>query len=109
MKIIHTIFILVFIFFSSNASALLEIEITQGVESAMPVAITPVDGDVPIAGTLLESVVFSDLHRSGYFSIVDKKNYPQQKIQLDQVDYNRWRNMGIEALLTIAPPPFLII
>lgn len=101
MKIIHTIFILVFIFFSSNASALLEIEITQGVESAMPVAITPVDGDVPIAGTLLESVVFSDLHRSGYFSIIDKKNYPQQKIQLDQVDYNRWRNMGIEALLTM--------
>ena len=101
MKIIHTIFILICLLFSSNAIALLEIEITQGVESAMPVAITPVDGDLPIEATLLESVVFADLHRSGYFSIVDKKNYPQQKIQLDQVDYDRWRNIGMEALLAM--------
>lgn len=96
------IFLLLFAaLFCSNAHALLEIEVTQGVESAMPLAITPVDGDVPIVATLLESVVFSDLHRSGYFSIVDKKNYPQQKIKLDQVDYDVWRNMGIEALLSM--------
>ena len=100
-NIFHTLLLLVTVQFSSQAYALLEIEITQGVESAMPVAITPVDGDIPIAATLLESVVYADLHRSGYFSIVDKQNYPQQKIQLDQVDYNRWRNMGIEALLTM--------
>jgi TolB protein len=67
----------------------------------MPVAITPVVGDVPIQATLLESVVFSDLHRSGYFSIIDKTNYPQQSVKLDQVDYPKWRNVGIEALLTM--------
>ena len=100
----HTIQTLLFLFiviFTSQANALLEIEITQGVESAMPIAITPVDGNIPIAATLLESVVFADLHRSGYFSIVDKKNYPQQKIALDQVEYKDWRNLGIEALLAM--------
>jgi TolB protein len=101
IKAIHKLLFLVFFLCATNAHALLEIEITQGIESALPIAITPVDGDIPIAATLLESVVFADLHRSGYFSIVDKKNYPQQKIALDQVDYDRWRNMGIEGLLTM--------
>jgi TolB protein len=101
IKRIHNLIVLTIVLFSSNAYALLEIEITQGVESAMPVAITPVAGDVPIQVTLLESVVFSDLHRSGYFSIIDKTNYPQQNVKLDQVDYPKWRNVGIEALLTM--------
>tara|TARA_R110002049_G_scaffold15822_1_gene64131 strand:- start:21038 stop:22327 length:1290 start_codon:yes stop_codon:yes gene_type:complete len=101
MKRIPVLILLLTTIFSSHAYALLEIEITQGVEAAMPVAITPVSGDMPIEATLLESVVFSDLHRSGYFSIIDKKNYPQQTVKLDEVDYNRWRNVGIEALLTM--------
>lgn len=101
MKRIHNLIALAIVLFSSNAYALLEIEITQGVESAMPVAITPVAGDMPIEATLLESVVFSDLHRSGYFSIIDKKKYPQQSVKLDDVDYPKWRNVGIEALLTM--------
>lgn len=98
---IRSLIVLISVLFSGNAFALLEIEITQGVESAMPVAITPVAGDIPIEATLLESVVFSDLHRSGYFSIIDKKNYPQQSVKLDEVDYPKWRNVGIEALLTM--------
>ena len=60
------------ILLSKASYALLEIEITQGVESALPIAITPVSGDIPVEATLLESVVFSDLHRSGFFSIIDK-------------------------------------
>lgn len=97
----QTLFFACILLISNSSYALLEIEITQGVESAMPMAITPIDGDMPIAATLLESVVFADLHRSGYFSIIDKKKYPQQKIQQDKVDYNVWRNMGIEALLSM--------
>ena len=80
MKTIQNLLLLCVLLVSSQAYALLEIEITQGVESAMPVAITPVDGDMSIAATLLESVVYADLQRSGYFSIADKKIYPQQKI-----------------------------
>ncbi len=101
MKNIHKLIVILALLVSGNAYALLEIEITQGVESAMPVAITPVAGDIPIEAILLESVVFADLHRSGYFSIIDKKKYPQQSVKLDQVDYPKWRNVGIEALLTM--------
>lgn len=100
-KIIKISIFSLIVLFSSNVYALLEIEITEGIESALPVAITPVSGDAPIDAILLESVVLSDLHRSGYFSIVDKKNYPQQTIQLDQVEYSKWRSVGIEALLVI--------
>ena len=86
---------------SGQSHALLEIEITQGVESAFPIAIMPITGDAPIAATLIESVVYADLHRSGFFSIVDKQFYPQQG-KIEQVDYERWRNNGIEALLTMS-------
>ena len=101
IKRIHYLIVFTILLLSSNAYALLEIEITQGVESAMPVAITPVAGNIPVEATLLESVVFSDLHRSGYFSIIDKAKYPQQRVAIDQVDYPKWRNVGIEALLTM--------
>ena len=99
----HSLLVILFLFslISSSAHALLEIEITQGVESALPIAITPVAGDAPVEATLLESVVFSDLHRSGFFSIVDKKKYPQQSVKLDQVEYEQWRNNGMEALLVM--------
>jgi TolB protein len=82
--------------------ALLEIEITQGIESALPIAITQVQGDTPIDAALLESVVYSDLYRSGLFSIVDKKKYPQQKVSEEQIDYEVWRNLGVEALLSMS-------
>lgn len=99
VKLLSVLFLM--ILFSSNAHALLEIEITQGVESAMPVAITLVAGNLPVEATLLESVVYADLQRSGYFSIIDRKNYPQLVVKLDQVDYPKWRNVGIEALLSM--------
>ena len=35
-----------------------------------------------------------------FFSIVDKQFYPQQG-KIEKVDYDRWRNNGIEALLTM--------
>ena len=86
---------------AGKSHALLEIEITQGVESAFPIAIMPVTGDAPIPATLIESVVYANLHRSGFFTIVDKQFYPQQGA-IEQVDYDRWRNNGIEALLIMS-------
>ncbi len=86
---------------SSPGHALLEIEITQGVESAFPIAILPVTGDAQIEATVIGSVVHADLHRSGFFSIVDKQYYPQDATA-DQVAYERWRNNGIEALLKMS-------
>ena len=101
----HYWFFLCICFFSlipRSGFTLLEIEITQGVESALPMAITQVHGDTPIDAALLESVVYSNLYRSGLFSIIDKKKYPQQRVNAEQIDYEVWRNLGIEALLSIS-------
>lgn len=100
LKLVKSFLIFVGLAFSTQSYALLEIEITQGVESAFPIAIIPVTGDAPVAATLVESVVYADLHRSGFFSIVDKQFYPQKSVA-EQVDYDRWRDNGIEALLTM--------
>ena len=99
-KIVLPILIVIGLALAGPSQALLEIEITQGVESAFPLAISPITGDAPIAATLVESVVFADLQRSGFFSIVEKQFYPQQG-EIKSVDYDRWRNNGIEALLTM--------
>ena len=93
--------LLLFSFMAGPARALLEIEITQGVESALPIAITPVAGNAQIEAALLESVVFADLYSSGLFAIIDKKKYPQQRVESGQVEYQQWRNNGIEALLAM--------
>ena len=96
--IVTPLFSLFLLFFSVPSFALLEIEITQGVESAFPLAITPMSGDAQVEGALIESVVYADLQRSGFFSIVDKQYYPQD-YDSQQINYGSWRNNGIEALL----------
>ena len=92
---------LLVIAFSSPSYALLEIEITQGVEAALPIAITPVAGDAAVEATIIGSVVHANLHRSGFFAIVDKQHHAQQDVA-EPVDYDRWRNNGIEALLKMS-------
>ena len=66
---------------ATNAShALLEIEINEGVESAKPIAILAVQSDLQEQAALLESVVYSNLYRSGMFSLLDKKQHPQIEV-----------------------------
>lgn len=95
-------FFLIILLISNRSFALLEIEITQGVESALPIAITAVTGNAGIEGALIGGVVHSDLHSSGMFSIVDRKNYPQQPRNENELDYEKWRDRGVESLLIMA-------
>ena len=99
---LRSVVFLFILLLSAQSHALLEIEITQGVESALPIAITPVTGNASIEGITIGSVVHSDLHRSGFFSIVDRKNYPQLPLNETQVDYDLWRNRGVESLLIMS-------
>lgn len=102
IKFLQLTFTIFLFLVSTRSFALLEIEITQGVESALPIAITSVTGNAGVEGALIGGVVHADLHGSGLFSIVDRKSYPQQPSNEKELDYEKWRDKGIESLLIMS-------
>lgn len=83
------------------AQAELKLVITEGVNSARPIAIVPFkwegEGKLP---TDVSAVVASDLQRSGKFSPVPTDKMPQTPYSDAEVDFNGWTAMGVDALVT---------
>lgn len=99
-KLVIALFIISLV--SVNSSyALLEIEINEGVESAMPIAVLAVKSDGLESAALLESVVYSNLYRSGMFSLLERKQHPQGEVTSNNLDYDAWRNISIEGLVSM--------
>ncbi len=86
--------------FQSSAFAVLEIVITEGTDSARPIAIVPFKfdgiGEKPSA---LSDVIAADLMRSGKFKPLALENMPQLPATDDEVDYAAWVDQGVEAVL----------
>ena len=85
--------------------ALLEIEISQGVESALPIAVTTTSNDNSPQTRLITQIISADLHRSGLLSVVERQRYPNGLVDKRQVEYQQWRDKGIEALLVVSTQP----
>lgn len=86
---------------SFTAKASLEIVITEGIDSARPVAIVPFEwqgaGEAPYA---FEDVIASDLMRSGKFRAVHVSELPSLPSSESQIhDYGVWAQLGVEAIL----------
>jgi len=88
------------IIFSAQASARLEILITEGVNSARPIAVIPFkwlgDGEKP--GDFSE-IIAADLQRSGQFNPLPIDKMPNTPSKSGGLNYAQWHKMGIEALL----------
>ncbi len=83
-----------------GAQAILEIEITQGVEGTLPIAVVTFSGEVYTAPEAVETIIRDDLHRSGFFDVLEKQSFPQQVItEPDQLNYQAWLDQGVESLL----------
>ncbi len=83
------------------ARAALNIEITEGVDGALPIAVVPFDtsrigSEFPVD---LAEIVSSDLNRSGVLKAMERSELPATPHYSNQVQYSRWRNAGQDYLV----------
>ncbi len=100
-KLVSHLFIVMLCGVFQQAHAALTIEITQGVDGALPIAVVPFDNSklasklpVDIAG-----IVASDLNRSGVLKSMERAKLPARPHYSNQVRYARWRGAGQDYLV----------
>ena len=86
------------------ASAEVRIDITQGVVSPIPIAITQFhgsSGQERQVGADIAQVITSDLESSGLFKPIDRKAFLQQPESLSsKIEFNDWRVINAQALVS---------
>ncbi|HBY55601.1 MAG TPA: Tol-Pal system beta propeller repeat protein TolB [Coxiellaceae bacterium] len=84
-------------FFVSNVFAALELELTQGVDNAIPIVILPFAGQEIISANdnKITTIVGNDLKNSGRFRLVDVGSQ-----QMDGANFEAWRARKVEAVVT---------
>ncbi len=92
------LFLLMSVF--SPAKAIIEIEITQGGQNAIPIAIVPFGwsgtGDAPMD---VAAIVDADLQRSGNFSPLNREDLVANPVSGDVPRFTNWRLSGADFLL----------
>jgi TolB protein len=87
--------------FSSLAQAVLKIDITEGFEGALPIAVIPFEwkGGEKVVNGDISAIVVSDLARSGKFSPVSEKELIARPQKLEDVHYPTWRIAGMDHIV----------
>ena len=86
---------------STPASAVLTIEVTKGVEAAIPIAVVPfgLEGIGAATANLPAAVIEADLSRSGKFEPLSRGDLPSLPHDWREVQYKEWRLVKAEALV----------
>jgi TolB protein len=78
----------------------LTIEITEGVEGALPVAVVPFGVQGPTAPPEdVAAIINADLHRSGRFQTLPWVDMLARPSTGDQVEFRDWRALGVDYLV----------
>lgn len=99
--IIHYVLISQLVFFTGLCRADLTIEITRGIDGALPVAVVPFgwQGNQQKAPVDLASIVAADLTRSGRFTTLPASDMLTRPHNPTQVRFRNWRALGQESLV----------
>ncbi len=93
------IFIFIGLLISSSAYARLEVTVSGGSDSALPIAVVPfgwLGGDS--MGDIAD-IIAADLLRSGSFAPMDKMHMPQHPHSGREIDFAAWRAAGMEHMV----------
>lgn len=94
-KIVLTVFISLSVFSALPANAALDLELTQGIQRATPIAVVPFAGQNNIQDpSNIAAVVSSDLGDSGRFKVADINSLQQQPHSDQDVNFPYWQKQG---------------
>jgi TolB protein len=87
--------------FAAPAAAELRIEIVDGVEGAMPIAVAPFEwnSDMPEPEAGVADIVSADLHRSGLFDPMDEAEMVDRPSEPTEVRFGTWRLLKVDHLV----------
>lgn len=78
----------------------IDITIEQGIENPIPIAIIPFGwGGSPPPPVALSDIIVRDLERSARFKAMPTQDMPQRPIELQHINFNDWRLLGMENLV----------
>ena len=87
-----------------SARAQLELDITEGIVEPLPIAISELYGETPLAqqrGREIADLVSADLERSGLFRPIDRRAFIQSPAELRNLPrFADWRQINAQALVT---------
>ncbi len=88
-------------FFIPSVQAELTIEITKGIETAVPIAVVPFGwhGGMRPASGKLASVIQGDLRRSGLFKTLSERDMLTRPTEAGKVRFRNWQALGQEYLV----------
>ncbi len=106
---IHNLFYLLILTaatWSYSAHAILTIEITEGANIGMPIAVVPFkwSGKTPVPQDVA-GIIAADLSRSGQLSPISQEKFISRPSQDTEVDFKEWRLLKAEALVIGAISP----
>ncbi|MFP3874633.1 MAG: Tol-Pal system beta propeller repeat protein TolB [Thiohalophilus sp.] len=94
------LFSLLLLLISMPARAVLTIEITQGSDEAMPIAVVPFawggEGEAP---EQIDGIIAADLQRSGFFRPLEGDDLITRPHQASDVNYADWRALKVNHLV----------
>jgi TolB protein len=100
MRVIFRSLLFVFFLQSGLAQAALTIEITQGVEGAVPIAIVPFGWTgAGAAPENIAAIVSSDLSRSGRFEPLPDRDLVAHPTDAGMVKFQNWRMLNVDNLV----------
>ncbi len=94
----RTFLVLVLMGMAMPIQARLVIEITEGIEGALPIAVVPF-ADEAVSEDQVSQIVGADLARSGHFAPIPANKMPSQPHEGRDINFAAWRNAGVEHLV----------
>jgi TolB protein len=93
--------LLVIMLWTAPVGAVLEIEISGGVEGALPIAVVPFGwiGEAPGAPEPVGRIIAADLRRSGQFAPLPEADLFSQPHDQTSVNYADWRAVGVDKIV----------
>lgn len=85
-----------------SANALLDLELTQGVSSAIPIAVVAFANDannLAPGNQAVSQIISNDLNNSGQFRVQNPGMLAQAPTEASQVDFNYWRKQNVNDLV----------